>query len=108
MTIEHYLIGRLAEVMHSAGNKANVGEAVGCAIRNRVQSLGISWYDAITQETAHLPANPFDRVFLQCLWTAENIFYGREYDTTAGSTHWTLEPRSDSVAIGGVYFFTAS
>lgn len=108
MTIEHYIIGRLAEVMFSVGQPARITDAVGCAIRNRVQVLGISWYDAISQETAHLPENPFDPAFMKCLWVAENIFYGREYDTTAGSTHWSLEPRSDSVAIGGVYFFTAS
>lgn len=106
MTVDHYLIGRLAEAMYGNGTSVRERLAVGCAIRNRAIG-GVNWYNAITECGNLLPDNPADPAFQRCLWDAENIFHNREHDLSGGATQWASEPRSESVKVGGLYF-TAS
>lgn len=103
MTIEHYLIGRLAEAMFDGGKEQRERVGVGCVIRNRVLA-GSDWYSEITKCNNLLPGSDRDPAFLKCLWAAEEVFYGRQYDETGGALCWSYLPQSNSTKIDALYF----
>lgn len=108
MTIDHYLIGKLAECMYGCDLSLQESIAIGCMLRNRVsESLG--WADVLAMAFPLTPDNPHDPKFVACLWEAENIYYNRMADTTNGATQFSREPRIlATVRVGNLYFFNGA
>lgn len=105
MNVEHYLIAKLADAMYAAGKTKGERMAIGCVVRNRAQDLS-DWHEAIeSMKYWHKEKNPHSPEFLDCLWSAEEVFYNRTPDITYGAMKFCEEPMTGAVCVGRWFFY---